>query len=163
MTKVKIKYSALSAFITLIATLVIYLFFRKNKAKANKDIFQKVDKFKKYYQLTNQWLMLKNMNKTIADYLINKGYKSIAIYGMGELGNRLYEDLVNSPVEVIYAIDKYPDNNFAELRFCELSEDMEPVDLIIVTPVFDYDDIQRNISSNVSYNILSLEDIIYDI
>lgn len=144
------------------ATATYFILNKRVSKEDNKSVNKKMNKFKQYYQLTNQWLLLKNMNKSIPEYFDLQGYQSIAIYGMGELGNRLYEELMNSKIEVKYAIDKYPENNFTELKFCELSDNMEEVDVIIVTPVFDYEEIEKNITSKVNYKVISLEDILWD-
>jgi hypothetical protein len=142
--------------------LVTFYLLKKNNNNETKVSISKEKKFKQYYQLINQWLILKNNNKSIVNYLISQGYQSVAIYGMGELGNRLYEELVNSDIEVKYAIDQLPESSFSELKFIELSEDIEPVDAIIVTPVFDFEEIEKNISEIVDYPVISLEDVVFE-
>ena len=56
------------------------------KSKTNKTVTQKnekVDKFKGYYNMLNQWLCLKQEGKNLNEYFDNNGYKTVAIYGMG--------------------------------------------------------------------------------
>ena len=75
---------------------------KKVVAKQKKQI----DKFKSYYKILNQWMIFLHQDKSLDQYFIQRKYKRIAIYGMGELGNRLYEELENSSVEIVYVIDQ---------------------------------------------------------
>lgn len=133
----------------------------KNKKLAAKS--KKVDKFKGYYNLLNQWLVLKNEGKKLDKYFVDAEYKTIAIYGMGELGNRLYEELRNSGVEVKYAIDKNAESTYSELDVFSLEEDLEEVDAVVVTATFDFDKIEEELANVLSYPIISLEDVIFEL
>jgi len=133
----------------------------KNKKIVEKE--GKVDKFKDYYNLLNQWLMNKNEGKKIEKYFLDNGYKTIAIYGMGELGNRLYEELKDSEIDVKYAIDKNAESTYSELTVIDLDEDMEPVDVILVTAFFAFEEIQETLEEKVDYPIVSIEDVIYEL
>lgn len=124
---------------------------------------EKVDKFKSYYNMLNQWLILKNEGKTLAQFFENKGYHSIAVYGMGEMGNRLYEELKNSGIEIKYSIDKEAGSTYAEIDVKGLEDEWEKVDTIVVTAVFAFDDIEKEIMERVDYPVISLEDIVYEI
>lgn len=146
--------------------IVGYLTYRITVNKDKKIIEacdKKVQKFKQYYQLTNQWIQNKNDKKNITDYLLRNGLYKIAIYGMGELGNKLFEEIDHSKIEVKYIIDRYPESNFANVKFVELNNNIEPVDAIIVTPIFDYEQIEQEISEFVDYKVISLEEILYNV
>lgn len=133
----------------------------KNKTIQEKN--GKVDKFKNYYNMLNQWLALKQEGKSLEQYFVDNNIKTIAIYGMGEMGNRLYDELKDSSIEVKYAIDKNADSTYAEVDVYELEDSLEDVDAIIVTAIFAFDEIEENISEAVDYQILSLEDVVYSI
>lgn len=122
-----------------------------------------VDKFKNYYSLLNQWLSLKNEGKSLEKYFIDNGYSTIAIYGMGEMGNRLYEELKRSSITVKYAIDKNAGSAFSELEVYNLEEDLEEVDVVVVTAVFAFEEIYEELSGQVDFPIISLEDVIYEL
>ena len=49
---------------------------------------------------------------------------------MGELGNRLYEDLKDSSIEVKYAVDQDAANTYSELEIIEKSADFADVDVM---------------------------------
>lgn len=123
----------------------------------------KIDKFKSYYNLLNQWLMIKQEGKSLEQYFLDNEYQSIAIYGMGELGNRLYDELKGSSVQIKYAIDKNADSTYAEIEVKELEDTLEKVDAVIVTAIFAFDEIEDELSEIIDFPIVSLEDVVYEI
>jgi hypothetical protein len=135
----------------------IFKFYFNNEKSKEDD---KVYKFKLYYNILNQWLMKKNEGKSITEYFISNGYKTIAIYGMGELGCRLYEELKDSEIKVSYAIDKESGSIYSELEVCSIEEELQPVDALIVTAVFAFDKIEEELEKIVDFPIISLEDVV---
>lgn len=132
----------------------------------NKIISQnnnRVNKFKSYYNILNQWIVLQHEGKKIEQFFINNGYSKIAIYGMGEIGNRLFEELKDSSIEVKYAIDKNADNTYSQIEVYTLDDDLEEVDAIIVTTAFAFVEIKNSLEQKVNYPIISLEDVVYEI
>lgn len=122
---------------------------------------KKVDKFKNYYNVLNQWLINVHEGKKLDSYFTNNNYHKIAIYGMGELGNRTYEELKGTDIQVKYAIDKEAENSYSELNVVSLDEAMEEVDAVVVTAIFAYDEIKEELETIFDCQILSLEDVIY--
>ncbi len=122
---------------------------------------KKIDKFRNYYNLLNQWLILKQEGKSLIKYFKDNNYKSIAIYGMGELGNRLYDELKNEKITVSFAIDKEPYNKYSEIKVIDIDDKFDNADVIVVTPVFDYDAIEVELAEKTDIKVISLEDIIY--
>lgn len=135
--------------------------YRGTKKIEQKSI--KVDKFKAYYNVLNQWLILKQEGKNLSDYFVRNGYHTIAIYGMGEMGNRLYDELKNSEIKVKYAIDKNASNIYAELDIYDMSEELETVDAIVVSAIFTFDEVKESLSEKTASPIISLEDVVYDV
>ena len=124
----------------------------------------KVDKFKSYYNMLNQWLSLKQEGKSLEKYFVDNGYKIIAIYGMGEMGNRLYDELKDSKeVTIKYAVDQNAASAFSELEVRDTEDELEEVDAIIVTAIFAFDEIEKQLSESASFPIISLEDVVYEI
>lgn len=124
---------------------------------------EKIEKFKGYYNMLNQWLVLKQEGKSLTEYFVNNNYKSIAIYGMGEMGNRLYDELKNSEIEVKYAIDKNAAGTYSEVDVIEKDEDFPEVDAIVVAATFAFEAIQEELNEKVDWPIISLEDVVYEI
>lgn len=122
----------------------------------------KTDKFKEYYNLLNRWLELKHQGKTVSLYFDKEKITSIAIYGMGELGCRLLEELNGSNINVKYGIDQNPGYGFGGLEIKSSDDEFEKVDAIIVTPVFAFDEIEKKLREKFSGPVISIEDVIYD-
>lgn len=114
-------------------------------------------------KLITQWNEMEKGGITTVDKLLKKGYKSVAIYGLGVAGERLVNDLKDSEVDIKYVIDKKAEE---KLSFVEIvkPEDVEKVeaDVLIVTAICNYDDIKSVIEEKCSCPIISLEDIIYE-
>jgi delta-aminolevulinic acid dehydratase/porphobilinogen synthase len=82
---------------------------------------------------------------------------------MGDLGNRLYEEMKSSVVEVVYGIDQNKENVFSEIPIYSSEDELPAADAIIVTPYLSYAQIIQKIKQKFQGNIISLEDIIYSI
>lgn len=132
-----------------------------NKQLDKRD--KKVNKFKSYYNMLNQWLVLKQDGKSLEEYFANNEVKTIAIYGMGEMGNRLLDELKDSGVEVKYGIDKQADYTYADINMVSPDEELDEVDAVVVTAIFAFDEISEELGKNMSCPILSLEDVVYEI
>ncbi|MCX7748465.1 MAG: TIGR04372 family glycosyltransferase [Clostridia bacterium] len=123
---------------------------------------------KLYYELTNQWLKIKNQKKSVEDYFIKENIKSVAIYGCGELGKRLFEELRESDIRVICFIDKKIDKNeiFGDTPIQPINTvaSFRNVDAIIITPIYHMDIILEELKENkINIRMISLKDIIFSI
>lgn len=118
-------------------------------------------KFERYYNVLNQWLILRQENNKIENYFLEKGYKKIAIYAMGELGNRLYDDLKNSNIEVKYAIDQNASRIYSDIKIVTVNDALEEVDAVVVTAITAYEEIEHILKNKLDADIISLEDVIF--
>lgn len=138
------------------------------KKEANKDSQEelnrkqlRINKFYDYFQLTNHWLMLKNSGKSLEKFFADKGVRTIAIYGMGELGHRLAEELENgTSIEIKYAIDRKEEAAISDYEVVSIDSELQEVDMIVVTPLFDYYAIEERLHEVCDYEIVSLEEVI---
>lgn len=135
----------------------------KLSGKVTEERNKKVDKFKGYYNMLNQWLVLKQEGKSLEKYFKDNGYQTVAIYGMGEMGNRLYDELKNTDIEVKYAVDQNAANTYSELEVLDKEDVYAPVDVMVVTATFAYEEIVEEISKKADFPIISLEDVVYEI
>lgn len=128
-----------------------------------KELNELAEKYRRYNGVLQQWLRLKNAGRSVAEHLVKRNISNIAIYGMGDLGNRLYEELKFSAIKVLYGIDQNKDNVFSEIPVYSVEDELPPVDAIIVTPYLSYDQIILRVKEKYQGDIISLEDIIYEI
>lgn len=138
----------------------------KTIGKARKKAMDKMEddniKFQEFYSLLLQWVHMRNEGRTIGAYLKKCGYHTVAIYGMKELGEELLYELRDGEVEVKYAIDRNADDLYMEIDVRHPDEHLEPVDVVVVTAVHWFEEIEKDMKKRVSCPILSLEDIVYD-
>lgn len=111
----------------------------------------------------NQWLILKQEGKTIEKYFAENGFRRIAVYGMSYAGERLIDDLKGTEVEVAYGIDRNADRIFSEVEIVNVEDTLQPVDAVVVTAIYNFDEIEEKLSELMDCPIISLEDIIYEI
>lgn len=129
---------------------------------SNKKV-SRSDKYKIYYNTLNQWLKVKNEGKNLESYFVKNNYHTIAIYGMGELGNRFYEEIKNSKLDLKYAIDQNAQYTYSNLKLFGINDNFDKVDAIIVTAVFAFDEIKASLQNKTEADIISIEDIVFEV
>lgn len=123
-----------------------------------------VQRFQDHYWLLNHWLELKNEGKSTASYFEEMGYRHIAVYGMAELGNRLMEDLEDSPVQIDYGIDRDISCSIARIDEVYYPEDDLPeTDVIVVTPYSMFEEIKELLEKKVRCPVVSLEEVVWSV
>lgn len=132
-------------------------------SKKIKELMDGHAKVHELYMAFDQWLRIRQEGKTLVDFFERNNYKTVAIYGMKELGERLYDELQNSGITVKYIIDKNADTIYADVDVITPDDDLEPVDVIVVTAIYFFDEIEELLSEKVNYPIVSLEDILYEV
>lgn len=135
-------------------------------ASSTKRIKRKDEALKKVHELYmafDQWLRIRQEGKTLAEYFQRQDYKTVAIYGMKEFGEHLYEELKDTGITVKYIIDKNADSIYADVDVFTPDDALEPVDVIVVTAIYYFDEIEEMLSQKVDYPVVSLEDILYEV
>lgn len=142
----------------------LFLYDMHEKAK-NPFIVEspKPNKYLIMTKLLNRWIYNKQKNFSISKYLEEREMKQIAIYGMGDVGQRLYDELENSPIEVKYVIDRRAKQIISAVRIIDVDDIFESVDAVIVTAVYDFEEIKQALRLKLKCPIVSLEEIIYGV
>ncbi len=120
------------------------------------------DKFLRLFHLMSQWVQGMQEGKSIKDYCEKNGYKDIAIYGKGRIGEAAAKELLGTGITVKYFIDRKADKNPGGVVVSPDSK-LEEVDVIIVTPVMSYGEIKQQLVKRVSCPVISIEDILYEV
>ena len=140
------------------------ILFAYGKDRKNKQEMKHQQEFSKkivsYYALLNQWLKIKQQGKSLTEYFHKNDIQSIAIYGYKELGERLYDELKGSDIEIKYIIDKNIDYIRAEIDVYSPDESLPQVDAIVVTATYYYDEIEDELNDMGDFLIISLEDVV---
>lgn len=123
----------------------------------------KSDKHFHLFRLMIEWMKKKQQGKNIENYLLEKGYHKIAIYGMHYVGERVVTELQNSKIHLECIIDKNIEYADIPVPLVKPTDWIPEVDAIIVTATFFYDDIKSTLSERVGVPVISLEEIIYSL
>ncbi len=118
-----------------------------------------LERFSKLFTLMDDWMAKKQQGKSIAKFLRNKGYQSIAIYGMSNVGARLAKDLKEDNMIVSYGIDRR--DLSADIPMRKLEDDLPGVDAVIVTAMIAFDGIEEKLKKKMACPIYSIEDVVY--
>ena len=132
-------------------------------SKKMKEMAQKGAKVHQLYMAFDRWLSIRQEGRTLVEYFEKQNYKTVAIYGMKELGERLYDELEGSGITVRYIIDKNADLLYADVDVVTPDEKLDPVDVIVVTALYYFNEIEEMLSERVDCPIISLEDILYEV
>lgn len=126
---------------------------------------EQTNKFSEIMMIYDYWVCIKNHKKQIDEYLMQNEYNRIAIYGMSYLGNRLYEELVNSNVEVVFGVDRDADKIEYDIpiyKLKDIKKYKDEIDVVIVTTVLHYEEIKEQIFDEMEIPIVSMKEIVVD-
>lgn len=118
-------------------------------------------KLQNAYELTLRWLEIRQRGHRFEEFFAQKCIKSVAIYGMAELGRRLYDEIECSSVEIKYLIDKNPVAPMKQfLDFTSIDEVGNDVDAIIVTAVMTEKQLVDELKNRGYKEVIGLSEIL---
>ena len=120
------------------------------------------DKYRTYFEICSSFCKKIQSGKHIYEAL-DKDAESVAIYGMGDIGRIVFNDLISTnEFSVPYCIDnraKMVDLGVDCVRLSDLSEREKP-DIVIVTVPGDFDVIRKSILKVFNTKVISVMDLI---
>lgn len=125
----------------------------------DREKFQ-LKKFYSMFKVMNRWMEAKQSGKSMEKWFVKNEYNTIAIYGMHYIGERLVQELKDSRVKVLYAIDKNINSSNADLMVLKPDQELPKVDAIIITSVIYFYSMCRNIYKKVECPIISIEEAV---
>ncbi|MCI8949030.1 MAG: hypothetical protein HFG49_03175 [Lachnospiraceae bacterium] len=136
-----------------------------DKELANMEV---ISSYRESFMAVKRWLENRNANKTFADYFHRYGYKTIAIYGAGDLGRLLYEEIKNSDIKVKYFIDRNGEGiheiDGIPVTTISSAGEMEEVDILVVTFLNTYDKMCETLARYApEIRTLSLKEALYEV
>lgn len=113
-----------------------------------------------------QWIAVKQKGKDIVVWLKENNIKKIAIYGMGQEGDLLINELKGTEIEIVFGIDRNP-NRIAcgDVRIVAVEEinRMPSVDAIVVSFVSAFYEMREELQKQTNARIVSLHDVLYEV
>lgn len=125
----------------------------------NKD--QRIQMFRSYFYTLDRWLTAKRRQKALGDWLAQtRQVHTVALYGLGVLGRQFAAELEGSPVKILYAIDRDTTKTSVDFPVLKMEEILPPVELVIVTPAYDFDIIRDKLKVKLACPIIQAEMLI---
>lgn len=122
------------------------------------QLFHEVEqevRFKNYYEILIKWIRRLQKGRTFEAFCEKKIYKYIGIYGNGVIGQLLQEQLKNCGMETLI-IDRKEYEGVISVK--DMDSYIEKLDLIIVTPMFDFYNIHKLFGFDE--NVIGLDDFL---
>lgn len=121
---------------------------------------KRIDKFKHYFNLLDDWMRLKEAHKSILPFFERNGYRTISIYGAGKNAAHLLADIKDSGILVKYVIDRNKSHSLDGLAVFDVSDELPDSDVIVVTVVNEYKEIKEMLISKGCARVISLAEVI---
>ena len=132
------------------------------KVQENKKIKESLKKNEFIINEFQEWIYRFSENYGIEKQLLDKGFYTVAIYGMGRVGECLKYYLEKSGILVMYGIDSNPDYVFSDIEIYRVTDILPVVDAIIITPAYAYQEISEKLKPIVSCEVISVDDLIFE-
>lgn len=117
---------------------------------------------KKYLDMMNQWLILKQEGKSIGNYLEQQGYHTVAVYGMAIYGRHIIRELQGTSIAIAYGIDSKKMNAYRGIEILQPVGELPYAEVIINSVIHDHTNIKNTLENITDIPVLCLEDIIFD-
>ncbi len=121
-----------------------------------------MNRFEVNFYILKDWLFLRQRGKTLLPWFTDNLIQTVAIYGLGSIGELLEEELDQIDISVAYGIDcaaKEKRKHFFPVYGTECGSYPE-ADAIIVTTISIYWEIVELLKNRTSVPVVSLDDIV---
>ncbi len=147
-----------------LSIIVIKLIIHQRKENDNiKKLQYRIRKFREFYWVLVRWMEIHLEGIKLNDYFVRNNYQKVAIFGMKEFGQLLYKELIATGVNVPYVIDNNPSKFYTDAIVKSSKNLIDDVDVIVVTAVYGYKEIEADLSKRVNCPIVSLETVIREV
>lgn len=160
MIKIFLVAASLLAGVLQLKNMADRIFFSKERRMLKKEL----ERFQWLLKITNELLCLNISQKHWYQPLERKGYQNVAVYGMGELGIRLAEDIIlNSSMKLLYGLDQNAHQLSLVCSVYQLEEiyDLPKPDIIVLTAHSTDDNLKRSIVDASGCEVLKIEEVIH--
>jgi len=133
--------------------------YEKNNLAMQNNAINKSGKYKEMFEFLAMFECSKNKQLIVSSWKANDRNKKIAIYGAGFIGKIIYDFLKISGINVLYFLDQNVEQNLIdeECEIYNLNDQVEFVDVIIVTPFYAFDSIKKSVEKIMKTTIISAE------
>lgn len=122
---------------------------------------KRADKLLSFFELMDQWLSCKEQNYQFTKYFDENNIESVAIYGIGKIGNHLKYELEKGGITLSYVIDESVNAFYGKEEHYNLKDKLPMVDVVIVTSVNEYEEVKKKIlDNNRMLHVISVDKVL---
>lgn len=127
------------------------------------SVYEREKKMRFMFHSAVRWLTAVQDGKSISSYLRKRGYHSVSIYGMGYFGKLLYEELLLNGFTIRYVIDSRKSDLETMINYVTPKDTLEEVDAIIVSVVYESEDIIQTLKCKGKFEVIGLQTMIEEL
>lgn len=122
------------------------------------------DFFIQLYELMEKPKLFVDLGKNLTRYFHRNDYRNIAVYGVGKLGKLILRNIDVTQLESICTVDENKESRFENIETVTIKELVarEKLDLVLVTPLLDYPQIEAQICSMREIPVISAKELMCD-
>lgn len=122
------------------------------------------DFFIQLYELMEKPELFINLRENMTRYFYTNGYRNIAVYGVGRMGRLILRNIDATKLESICTIDENKAACFGNLETIGIRDlaDRKEIDMVLVTPLLDYPQIEAQICSVCEIPVISAKELMCD-
>ena len=121
------------------------------------------DKHLQMFKMMDRWVGVRQEGKRLIEYFITREYQKVIIYGMHYAGERLVEELRDTDIKIVCGIDRNAKSIYTDFDVITMEEKIPEADVIVVTAISSFDEIEEKLKNRVNCPIVSLEDVVYEL
>lgn len=118
------------------------------------------NRYKDKWEILVKWRYISNEN--IKKFFITHKYKNIAIYGFGELGEFLAEEIIEAKDVNLKCIIDYQKwgTYYKNIPIINLENSLEDIDCIVISTVRNFEEVKEQIEKKKEIKIISINELI---
>ena len=122
------------------------------------------DFFIQLYELMEKPELFVSLKENLSRYFDMNGYRNIAVYGVGKMGSLILRNVDTAQLESICIIDENKSACFDGMEKISVEElvDRKEIDVLLVTPLLDYPQIEAQICSMCEIPVVSAKELMCD-
>lgn len=122
------------------------------------------DFFIQLYELMEKPELFVSLRENLTRYFRINGYKNVAVYGVGKLGTLILKNIDTTQLESLCTIDENKAVRFGDIETISIGEltGRKEIDMVLVTPLLDYPQIEARICSACEIPVISAKELMCD-
>lgn len=115
-----------------------------------------------YLDMMDQWLILKQEEKSIDRYIRRRGWHFVAVYGMAIYGRHVIRELERTDLEIVYCLDRRKMEPYRGIKVLEPIGKLPSADVIINTVLYDHVNIKSYLAKITDIPVVCLDDVVFE-